>query len=104
MRQILFPLVLAAAAMLPACQSSAPALDPADADTKVVKLQHVDGAELAETLRKFLAEDAAAQGLDLNDLQVAHDAKTNSLLIRGAGPQVDQVLALVNALDKPADS
>lgn len=82
--------------LAPSCRSTAePATD--GLIIRVVRLEHVDATEMADTLGRFAGEARSDDALKV----VAH-ADTNSVVLSGKAERIRQTLDLIARLDVEA--
>ena len=62
-------------------------------EMRVIRLAHADAQEMADTLAQFIADDPGSTA------KVRADAATNSVLVAGSEPQIDQIMNLIARLD-----
>jgi general secretion pathway protein D len=63
--------------------------------------RHVESATLAQQINQAIASQAAGKAQGSSAAQVAHDERTNQLLIIGTPEQIQQIVQLARALDVP---
>ncbi|MFN3244093.1 MAG: secretin N-terminal domain-containing protein [Planctomycetota bacterium] len=90
------------ALLLSACNTAPPAARDADL-IQVVRLEHVQAAELATTLQAFAAVESGDDASGGPRLRVVPDASSNSIVLNGSASGIDKMLELIARLDVAND-
>jgi general secretion pathway protein D len=75
---------------------------PGGGEPVFIPLRNASAAEMANTVNRLYAADAAAQADGRGRISVAADARTNSLIVRADNPaRLARIQEMVQGLDKP---
>ena len=75
---------------------------PGGGEPVFIPLRNASAADMANTVNRLYAADAAAQADSRGRISVAADARTNSLIVRADNPaRVIRIQEMVQSLDKP---
>jgi len=77
-------------------------IDQKEEDTRLVRLEHIDAAQLATSLRETLTT-TDSRGQPIQRVRVAADTRNNAIVLRGPTEDLEPIIEYVARLDKQSD-